>query len=313
MELRTPSITVMGVGGVGGLLAGALVRRYGDAVSLVARGRRGEHLRAHGLTLHSDLYGELTVRPARVVEDPAELGVQDVVLVCVKNDGLARAAEQVAPIVGPDTVVLPVMNGVRVGEQLRAALPGAQVLESVIYTVSSAGEDFSITQKGKFTTIYTGGTDAVQKAAAERLCGVLKAADIDCRHAGDVMAAVWSKYVLNCAYNVVTARWGINIGQIKASESLTADYLGLMTEAFQVGRARGVALPDDLLDKHMKRLANTTDDSTSSLSRDFDAGRAGEMEVFSGEVVRMAAQAGVPAPLCNAYYEGLKQRAAAFG
>ena len=105
-------ITVLGVGGVGGLLAGQLIRQYGDAVSLVARGGRGEHLRRQGLTIHSDLYGEYTVQPAAVTADPAELGVQDLILVSVKYAQLETAAAQLAPIVGPDTLVLPVMNGV---------------------------------------------------------------------------------------------------------------------------------------------------------------------------------------------------------
>lgn len=149
-------ITVLGVGGVGGLLAGQLIRQYGDAVSLVARGGRGEHLRRQGLTIHSDLYGEYTVQPAAVAEDPAELGVQDLILVSVKYAQLETAAAQLAPIVGPDTLVLPVMNGVHTAAKLGRLLGKGRMLQSVIYVVSSAGEDYSITQYGDYTTIYLG-------------------------------------------------------------------------------------------------------------------------------------------------------------
>ena len=105
-------MTIVGVGGVGGVLAGPLLRKYGSAVSLVARGERAEHLREKGLTLHSDLYGDFTAPAPSVVETPGELGVQDFVLVCVKNDALPRVLEQIRPIVDEHTIVVPVMNGV---------------------------------------------------------------------------------------------------------------------------------------------------------------------------------------------------------
>ena len=305
-------ITVLGVGGVGGLLAGQLIRQYGDAVSLVARGGRGEHLRRQGLTIHSDLYGEYTVQPAAVAEDPAELGVQDLILVSVKYAQLETAAAQLAPIVGPDTLVLPVMNGVHTAAKLGRLLGRGRMLQSVIYVVSSAGEDYSITQYGDYTTIYLGEGERAGEADAKAVCEALKAADIDCRFAPDVQAAIWSKYVLNCAYNVVTARWGVPIGAVKHRPELAADYRALMEETVRIAAAEGVKLPDDQVERHLARLAHTTDDSTSSLSRDFDAGRVGEMELFSGEAVRMAQAHGIDAPVTCRYYEGLKERAAAF-
>ena len=303
---------MLGVGGVGGLLAGQLIRQYGDAVSLVARGGRGEHLRRQGLTIHSDLYGEYTVQPAAVAEDPAELGVQDLILVSVKYAQLETAAAQLAPIVGPDTLVLPVMNGVHTAAKLGRLLGKGRMLQSVIYVVSSAGEDYSITQYGDYTTIYLGEGERAGEADAKAVCEALKAADIDCRFAPDVQAAIWSKYVLNCAYNVVTARWGVPIGAVKHRPELAADYRALMEETVRIAAAEGVKLPDDQVERHLARLAHTTDDSTSSLSRDFDAGRVGEMELFSGEAVRMAQAHGIDAPVTCRYYEGLKERAAAF-
>ena len=186
------------------------------------------------------------------------------------------------------------------------------MLQSVIYVVSSAGEDYSITQYGDYTTIYLGTGERAGEADAKAVCEALKAADIDCRFAPDVQAAIWSKYVLNCAYNVVTARWGVPIGAVKHRPELAADYRALMEETVRIAAAEGVKLPDDQVELHLARLAHTTDDSTSSLSRDFDAGRVGEMELFSGEAVRMAQAHGIDAPVTCRYYEGLKERAAAF-
>ena len=307
-------LTVVGIGGIGGLLSGPLVRQYGEHITLVARGKRGETLRQKGLTLHSDMYGEFTAFPAAVAETPESLPVQDVVLVCVKNGQLPQVARQIAPIVGPETIVLTVMNGVTAGANLRRALGKGIVLESVIYTVSSAGEDFSITQLGNFTHLFTGAApgDEAGAKAAQVLHDLFAGAGIDCRVAVDVDAAIWSKFVLNCAYNVATARWSCNIGAVKADGKRMADCRSLMAEARAVGVARGVALPENLVDKQMHRVETTADASTSSLSRDFAVGRAGELEVFCGDVVRMADEAGVDVPVTWEYYQALLDMAAKF-
>ena len=129
----------------------------------------------------------------------------------------------------------------------------------------------------------------------------------------NVQAAIWKKYVLNCAFNVATARWGYTIGQLAADAAKRADCRALMAEAAAVAAKMGVPLPEDLVDKHMvTMMENTTPNSDSSLSRDFDTGKVGEMEVFSGYIVRKAAELGVPAPVSREYYEGLKARAAGF-
>ena len=312
--MEQKKITVVGIGGVGGLLAGVLIRRYGDSVSLIARGSRAEHLCTQGLTLHSDAYGEFTVKPAVVTDDPSGLPVQDLVLVCVKNDSLEAVAQQIMPIVGPDTVVLPVMNGVTAAKKLRSILPTGTVLGCVIYTVSGAGRDFSITQQGKFTELSIGSQvfDTAEQAKAEETAALFMDAGIQCKAVEDVAVAIWTKYVLNCAYNVATARWGCTIGGIKADESRVEDSRALLTESWKVGVASGVALPEDLPEKQLRRILKTSDDSDSSLGRDFAAGRAGELEVFCGDVVRMAAELGVDVPMTQKYYDALKEISARF-
>ena len=300
-------LTIVGVGGVGGVLAGPLVRKYGAAVSLVARGARGEHLRREGLTLHSDLYGEFTVHPENVVETPEALPVQDYVLVCVKNDALPKVMEQLRPIVGAHTVVVPVMNGVTAADTLRRKLAQGKVAGSVIYTVSSAGADYAITQKGKFTHIFL--EDLGEEAKG--LHAILRDADVDCRLTEDIKTAMWAKYVFNCAYNTMTAAEATDAGHLKQGP-LREDFQALLAEAGAVGAKCGAAFGADMVEKEMHRLDKTVDSSTSSLSRDFDARRAGELEVFSGDLVRMAKDQGVEVPTMQRYYEKLLERAKTF-
>ena len=309
MDREAFRLAVVGIGGVGGILAGPLVRAYGGAVSLVARGARGAHLRTRGLTLHSDLYGEFTVKPETVAETPSELGVQDYVLVCVKNDVLPSVAEQIKPMVGPDTLVVPVMNGVTAAQVLRGVLPCGKVAGSVIYTVSAAMEDYSIIQSGKYTHLFV--DDLGGDAAAARLAGIMKGAGIDWRPTGDILTAVWSKYVFNCAYNTMTAARSTDAGHLQR-EPLRSDFAAILTAAREVGCRCGAALPEDMVEKEMHRLDKTVDASESSLSRDFAKKRTGEMEVFSGDLVRQAQSLGIPAPTVGRYYAELQALAEHF-
>ena len=309
MDQNQFSLAIVGIGGVGGILAGPLVRKHGGAVSLVARGKRGAHLRAYGLTLHSDLYGEFTAMPETVAETPAELGVQDFVLLCVKNDVLPSVAEQIRPIVGPETIVVPVMNGVTAVDVLREALPTGKVAGSVIYTVSAAGADFSITQTGPFTHLFL--DDLGGDGKVKRLAEILLDAGVDCRLTEDIKTAVWTKYVFNCAYNTMTAAEATDAGHLKA-EPLRSDFAAILDEAGAVGRKCGAVLPQNMTEKEMHRLDKTSDSSESSLSRDFAVARRGELEVFSGELIRMAEKVGVDTPVMLRYYEKLLALAESF-
>ena len=302
-------LAVVGIGAVGGILAGPLVRAYGGAVSLVARGARGRYLREQGLTLHSDLYGEFTVRPETVAETAAQLPLQDFVLVCVKNDVLPSVAEQIRPIVGPDTVVVPVMNGVTAAQVLRQALPVGKVAGSVIYTVSAANADYSITHSGKFTHLFV--DDLQGDADAARLASLMQGAGVDWRPTGDILTAVWSKYVFNCAYNTMTAARATDAGHLK-QEPLRTDFAAILAEGRSVGCRCGAELPEDMVEKEMRRLDKTADSSESSLSRDFAKKRAGELEVFSGDLVRKAEALGMEVPTLEGYYEELLTLAKAF-
>lgn len=314
MSFDNPKVAIVGIGGVGGVLAGPITKYSGEAVTFIARGKRKEHILENGLTIHSDLFGEMNVKPGKVVENGEGCEIQDLILVCVKNDAIAQVAKQIEPMVGENTAIIGVMNGVNVGKKLRAALNKGHVLESVIYTVSSSEADFSIVQKGKFTQIFAGFNKNIpeDRPIAEEACAYLVKCGIDCRFSDHVESAIWKKYILNCAYNVVTARWGITIGDIKKSEKLRAEYRMLMEEAYNTAVALCVVLKPDTVDSHMERLDKTTDDSTSSLSRDFDKGIVGEMDLFSKELLDMAEEAGVKCPTMEEYYAGMAERASKF-
>ena len=302
-------ICVAGVGAIGGLI-GAMLGQTTENLSLVARGARARALRENGLVLHSDRYGERSARPARVAEQASELGVQDVIFVCVKNYSLDEIAENLRPAVGSHTLIVPVMNGVEAGDRLRARFPEATVCDALIYTITAANADGSATQKGGYTYLFLGGNgNPREEEGARHALGLLRATGFDARWAEDVRSELWQKFVLNCAFNTVTARYLCDNAAIRGSEALRADSLALLREAERAGRAEGVRLPDRLAEKKFAFMMNVqSPDATSSMKRDAEAGRPMETDAFTGTVLRKAEAHGFEAPVSARYHRELTER-----
>lgn len=307
--MNDKKIAVIGIGGVGGYMAALLAKSY-PHVSLVARGKRKESIEKNGLTLHSEYRGEHTVRPERVVESAEELPPQDYIFVCVKNYSLEEVCRTMKSCIIEDTVIVPVMNGADPGEKARSFLPVGTVVDSLIYIVAYANEDYSITQEGDFANLHVGiqnaeGSDWKKVLSVNEL---LNQAGIDCEADKDIQAEIWKKYILNCAYNVTTAYYNNTIGQLRRDPIKAKEYEDLVKEALALAVAKGVHVNQENADDIIHRFYyGHADNATSSLQRDVNAGRQTELETFSGYVVSEAARLSVSVPVSARMYEGLKK------
>ena len=314
MKAEEKKIAVIGIGGVGGYVAGMLARAY-PHVTMVARGARAESIREKGLVLHSNYKGEIIARPERVVP-VCDMGQQDYIFICVKNYSLAEVCESIRDMVTDDTVIIPVMNGVDPGENIRALIGKGTVVDALIYTVAFANEDFSISQQDTFTWLCIGikNADEKQREKAAEVAKILKGADIDYKDEGDIEVEIWRKYILNCAFNVMTAFYDNTIGELRSDQMKAQQYETLVWEAASVGRARGVALTDEHINEVIHKFRHVhADNATSSLQRDYRiCKKQTELETFSGYIVKEAKRLGVKIPLSEKMYQGLREMAEKF-
>lgn len=314
MKTEDKKIAVIGIGGVGGYVAGMLAKAY-PHVTMVARGARGESIRENGLVLHSDYKGEIVAKPERVVP-VREMGQQDYIFICVKNYSLEDVCENIRDMVTDDTVIIPVMNGVDPGEKIRSLIGRGTVVDSLIYTVAFANADFSIYQQDTFTWLCIGikNADQGQQEKVAQVAEILKGADIDYKDDGDIEVEIWRKYILNCAFNVMTAFYDNTIGELRRDPVKAQQYETLVWEAASVGRAKGVALTDEHIQEVIHKFHHVhADNATSSLQRDFQiCKKQTELETFSGYIVQEAKRLGVSIPLSEEMYQGLKAKAEKF-
>ena len=316
-------ICIAGIGGVGGYLGGALAKaKKGteDRVYFVARGNRKAALKERGLTVNSDLQGTFTVHPDDIGEGAEQLGQMDVIFICVKNYSLEAVCDQIRDMVRDDTVVVTVMNGVDPAQRAAKYLGRGMVLDSMIYIVAGSKPDYSVTQSGDYCDIYIGkkfgsaeeakaGYTSQQRQAMETVASILAGTTVDCHIEEDIEAILWKKYILNCAFNIVTAYYSTTSGGFRKDSKMQEELMALLKEASSVARRLGVRIADDLEEEHFHHfMVEQADGATSSLRRDMDAGRPNELETFSGYLLKTAEGLGMELPVSKRFYEGLKAK-----
>ncbi len=312
--MKENRIGIVGLGGVGGTI-GAMLADHHDHVVFLARGKRLESIRERGLTLKSAAYGEVTAFPEQASDDAAQLGPVDYLFLCVKNYTLEETCRQIAPKVSDDTVIIPLLNGIDVSERVRRHLGRGIVLDALVYVITGTDEAFIVHHTSPYCRIHLGIADHV-KATIPEAGRILNEAREVIEHAGleaviehDIEAAIWKKYILNCAYNVVTAWYNATTDELRSNARAVDELRSLLAEACLIARTLEIRIPSDLEITHLDHILNyQAGASTSSLKRDIEAGRPNELEVFSGKLLELAARLDLSIPVTESFNVGLKKR-----
>jgi 2-dehydropantoate 2-reductase len=296
-------IAAMGAGGVGGYF-GARLQQAGHEVTFFARGRHLQALQKDGLTVES-AHGNARLK-VRVFEDPREAGIADVVLFAVKLWDTESAAERLRPIVGKDTVVIPLQNGVESSERVGKILGKEKVLGGAAYIGTRIKAPGAIEHSGQMARLQFGPVLPAQRAAAEAFLEVCMGAGIQAEIPDDNVRASWEKFVFLVALSSATAVSRMPIGVVRADPDLRWLLEQAMRETWRVGRARGVKLADDFIEQRMAFADGLHADMKASLLHDLEAGGRLEAPWLCGAVARMAKEAGLDAPVNRAVYASLK-------
>ena len=301
---ETLKIAVYGAGAVGGYL-GAKLAEGGSDVTLLARGAHLEALQRDGLTLATP-DGARSTHAVRAVGDPAEVGPVDVVLFLVKSYDTDEGARRIAPLLGADTAVVSLQNGVDNEERIGAVVGRERVLGGAAYILVSIVEP-GIIRVGRPPGIVLGEMEpGAPSERVVRLVDAMQAGGIDARADSDVRRVKWDKYVLLVAFSAVTAATQLTIGDVRASAAATEMLRGVMTEAWQVGRALGVPLADDLVDRQHAMVLAQKDTEATSLRHDLITGHRMELEALQGTLRRLGSETGIATPWTDAAYAVLE-------
>lgn len=301
-------IAVMGAGGVGGYFGGRLARA-GTEVAFIARGAHLQAMRERGLKVRAH-DGDFEVEPARACERPSEVGPVDLVLFCVKMWDVERAAAAVRPLVGEGTGVITLQNGVEAVDLVARSVGREHVLGGAAYVSAAMAEPGVIVQSGSIARIVFGELDGSPTPRARDFVEAGRAAGFDVELSDDVERDQWTKFVFICALSGVSTLTRHHLDRILHDPETRELFVACLRETAAVGRARGVRLPAEVVERALAYSAAVASQVRSSMLHDLEHRNRLELEWLNGAVARLGAEAGVPTPVSQFIYAALKLHAA---
>ena len=297
-------IAVVGVGGVGGYFGGKLAAA-GEDVTFIAR-RPFETLRVDSVK------GDFVVERPRVTTDPATAGKVDAVLMCVKAWQLPEATRSIVPLLGDDTVVVPLENGMEAPEQIAAIAGRAHAAGGLCGIIAFLLAPGHIRHTGAEPFVMCGELDNRPSARLQRLVDAFTRAGVKAEVPPDIHRSMWSKFLFIVPTSGLGAVTRVPIGVWRSMPETRELAEEALRELIALAAARGASLPDDVFERTMERYDGMPADATTSLQRDIMEGKPSELDAQLGAVVRMAAASGVDVPVCDFLYRVLlpQERAA---
>jgi 2-dehydropantoate 2-reductase len=293
-------IVMMGSGGVGGYY-GARLQQAGHEVAFVARGAHAEAMRKNGLRIRSELGdAQLSVR---VLEDPAQAGATDLVVIAVKLWDTEDAARAVARV--PRAAVVSLQNGVDKDEVLAGALGRDRVLGGVTHIGAVIAEPGVIAQTGKLQRITLGELDGSSTPRLQAIADAFRSAGVETVVSDDIRRVTWEKFVFLSALSGLTALTRKPIGEVRANPATRSLLLEALREAVAVARAEGAGLDDAFAQKLLQTIDSLPAGMLSSMAQDLLRGRRLELPWLSGAVVRRAEKHGLRVPAHQAIQAAL--------
>jgi 2-dehydropantoate 2-reductase len=297
--MSQPRVAVMGAGGVGAYLGSRLALAGAD-IHLIARGAHLAAMRSNGLTIVTP-EGERSTHEVHATDDPGEIGPVDVVLFLVKSYDTEAAAGLLPPLMAEQTVVISLQNGIDNEPRIAAVVGDGRVAGGAAY-ILSAIEAPGVVRSNEARVVVGELHPGPPSERIERFVEVARRGGIHATASSDVRLTKWQKYVLLVGFSAVTAATQLTVGDIRRSPAASAMLRSIMAEAWLVGRALGVPLADDHVDRSHELVLAQADDEGTSLRHDLLTGHRMELEALQGTLMRLGRESGIPTPWTDAAY-----------
>ena len=297
-------IAVVGAGGVGAGFGAALAKAGGD-VTFIARGAHLAAMKSTGLKIESPR-GDVHLQPTQATDDPATVGPVDIVLFCVKLWDVESAGKHIKPLVGPNTAVIPLQNGIDAPERLVPILGKQAVMGGVAQISASIVAPGVIRQVGTFMRMLFGELDGSRSQRGEAFLALCQKAGFDAMLSDQILSELWIKFILLATNASVMAVARQPIGKLRDDPDMRPQFVAAYNEVIAVGKARGVKLPANTLDMMLAFNAGAPPTMKPSMALDLERGNRIELPWLGGKVVELGRTLGVPTPTHALMYAALK-------
>lgn len=300
-------IAVMGTGSIGSYFGGVLALS-GQQVALIARGENLAAIRSNGLRIQTD--DELLTIPCgdclSASDNPDEVGSVDLTLLTVKTYQNAVAVPAIRPLVGQDTTVLCLQNGIDSYQAAAEVLGAEKVLPAAAYIEAARLGPGTVKQSGSVVRIAFGEPDGSVSQRGRTILRALSDAGINAQFSQDIRQVLWTKFLFIATMAGVTSLSRETMAEIMPRPEWRQVIVNCMREIETVARASQVALAPNIVETTVAYIEGDLDDMHASMHADIMAGRPLELEALTGAVVRAGRSAGVPTPINDVIYAALK-------
>jgi 2-dehydropantoate 2-reductase len=297
-------IAIMGAGGVGGYYGG-LLAGAGQDVTFIARGEHLRAIRQNGLRVKS-VNGNFTVFPAAATDHPSDIGIVDLVIFATKTYQTEEAVVQIRPIIGKDTVIVPLQNGVDAAERIGSMVGIRHVLAATTWIYSALEAPGIIGHYSEFSRIAVGEIDGSDTTRLHDVCETLKTSGAAIEPSHDIWEKIWTKFVFISAISAVGCLTRAAIGEFRVVPETRVVLAAAIAETAAVAAAKGVELDPGIVDTTMAFIDSNAPDMKPSMQRDVEAGRVSELESMVGIIPRLGRLQHVPTPVMDFAYAMLK-------
>ena len=297
-------IAVVGTGGIGGPY-GAALAKSGAEVTFVARGAHLAAIRENGLRIEGDR-GETHIKPAQATDDIVGIGTVDFVLFCVKFWDVEDVGRQLRAVVGPQTAIVPLQNGVDAAERLIPVLGPQAVMGGTAFVTGTIMAPGMIRQTGTYQRMTFGELDGRRSERGQRLRDLCETAGFEGVFSPDIKVPIWEKFILLVPLSGLHALTRVPLGMWRDDPDLLALYEAALRETVAVGLAEGVPLPPDSVDNGVAQMRSMPAHHTTSMGNDLLRGNRLELPWFAGKVVELGRRHDIPTPVNGFIYAALK-------
>jgi 2-dehydropantoate 2-reductase len=296
-------ILIMGTGGVGGYYGGLLAQQ-GNEVTFISRRAHLYAIRHEGLRVKS-IHGDFKVFPANATEDPAKVEPVDLVLFCVKTYNTDEAAEAIRPVIGPQTAVLSLQNGVDAMERIGRVVGMEHVIGGATWLSSAVEEPGVIEQISQFRRIVFGELEGGRSERLQSIFEALNSTGVTVEVSEDIQKILWTKFVFISAVSALGSLTRLPMGDYRSVPETRSLLSGIMQEVEALARAQGIPLDPDVVQKSLEFMDHAAPHIKPSMQLDVESGRRTELESMVGVIGRKGRQLGVPTPVADFLYSSL--------
>jgi 2-dehydropantoate 2-reductase len=303
-------IGILGIGGVGGYFGGLLAEKYTGSgnteIVFIARPPTAKIINEKGLRLITP-EAERIIFPDLVSSDSKEIGLLDYLVCTTKSYDLEEGVASIKDCIHANTIVLPLLNGVDAKERISRICPDAIVIDGCVYIVSYIKEAGVIEKTGNIHKLYFG-SDTAPANRMKELEKIFLDAGIDCILSGNIQTTVWEKFIFISPLASLTSYADLSIGEIRTNDTYNAKLLLLIEELKSIADAKGIRLPENIIDLTLKKIAKLPHEATSSMHRDFKKGGKTEYRSLTAYAADNGKKLNIATPEFDMILEEFKSR-----